>query len=202
MALLTSRDAAAVAIMAAATAATTMLLVIPFAPTRGFFNIGDAMVMFSGLAFGARVGFLAGGIGSALADILLGFGFYAPFTLFIKGMEGYVVGLIGKGRSFGYKVGGVVAGAAVMMMGYFMVQWAVLGFEVAVAELIAVNSLQVTFGGIISLTLSGILAKAYPALESYKYTPSPKREALAMGLAAIAVLAVVSLIYSIFGVMG
>jgi uncharacterized membrane protein len=202
MAVLSSREAAVVAVMAAATAVTTMLIVIPFAPTRGFFNVGDAMVMFSGLTFGARIGFLAGGIGSALADILLGYGFFAPFTLFIKGMEGYVVGLIGRGRNLGYRVAGVVAGAAVMMLGYFMVEWAVLGFEVAIAELITVNSLQVTFGGIISLALSGILAKAYPALQSFRYTPSHRREALAMGLTAIAVLAIVSFIYILLGVMG
>ncbi|MEM1944662.1 MAG: ECF transporter S component [Nitrososphaerota archaeon] len=202
MALLTSRDAAVIAVMAAATAATTMLIVVPFAPTRGFFNVGDALVMFSGLVFGARIGFLAGGIGSALADILLGFGFFAPFTLFIKGMEGYVTGLIGRGRGPGYKLAGVVCGAAVMLAGYFAVEWAVIGFEVALAELVAVNSLQVTFGGIISLALAGILRKTYPALESYRYSTAGRRETLAVAILSIAVLAVVSLIYSVFGLMG
>ncbi|GBC68835.1 hypothetical protein HRbin01_00520 [archaeon HR01] len=197
-----SREVAVTAVMAAATAATTMLIVIPFAPTRGFFNIGDAMVMLAGLVFGARVGFLAGGIGSALADILLGYGFFAPLTLFIKGMEGYVVGYIGRGRGPFYRVAAVLAGAAVMMAGYFTVEWVILSFEVALAEMLTVNSLQVGFGAVISLAVWGLLRKTYPALEHYKYSTSSRREALAMGLAAIILLGIVSAIYTAFGVMG
>ena len=60
--------------------------------TRGFFNIGDSMVFLSALLFGPLVGAFAGGVGSAIADLLLGYSYYAPATLVIKGFEGYMVG--------------------------------------------------------------------------------------------------------------
>ena len=50
------REAALTAVMTAATAALTVIISIPFPPTRGYFNLGDAMVMLSGLLFGARLG--------------------------------------------------------------------------------------------------------------------------------------------------
>lgn len=35
---------------------------------------------------------VAGGVGSALADVLSGYAHWAPFTLIIKGLMGYLVG--------------------------------------------------------------------------------------------------------------
>jgi len=42
------------------------------------------------------VGALAGGLGSALADLLLGYPFYAPATLVIKACEGFIVGFLSR----------------------------------------------------------------------------------------------------------
>ena len=70
------REVALTAVMTAATAAVTMVLSIPFPPTRGYFNLGDAMVMLAGLLFGARLGGFAGGVGSAISDILLGYAYF------------------------------------------------------------------------------------------------------------------------------
>ncbi len=193
-----SLEIALLIVMAALTAATTAFISIPFAPTRGYFNIGDAMVMFSGLLLGSRLGFLAGGIGSALADIILGYSFFAPLTLFIKGLEGMVAGL-GKGKRIPYQIASVIAAAAAMLLGYFSVEAPLFGFGAALAELITVNSLQVTFGAIISLALVNALRKAYPAVESYPL-PKPKtKEIISIAVVSIAVLAAVTTAYSITG---
>ncbi|MEM3590438.1 MAG: ECF transporter S component [Candidatus Bathyarchaeia archaeon] len=64
--------------------------------TRGYFNLGETMVYASALLFGPMVGALAGGVGSMLADLLLGYYHYAPATLLIKALEGLVVGLLGR----------------------------------------------------------------------------------------------------------
>jgi len=69
--------------------------------TRGFFNIGETMVYIAALLFGPLVGAFAGGVGSMLADVLLGYYYYAPATLVIKALEGALVGFLGrKGRAF------------------------------------------------------------------------------------------------------
>jgi len=73
--------------------------------TRGFFNIGETMIYTTALIFGPFVGSFAGGVGSMLADVLLGYSYYAPATLVIKASEGAIVGLIARKRpKFGSKL--------------------------------------------------------------------------------------------------
>jgi len=72
----------------------TMLFQVYVPATRGFFNIGESMVFLSALLFGPFVGAFAGGIGSMLADLLLGYYYYAPATLLIKASEGFIVGFL------------------------------------------------------------------------------------------------------------
>ena len=66
--------------------------------TKGFFNIGETMVYTTALLFGPLVGAFAGGVGSTLADIFLGYPHYAPATLVIKACEGAVVGVLNQKR--------------------------------------------------------------------------------------------------------
>jgi len=69
--------------------------------TKGYFNIGETMVYTSALLFGPFVGAFAGGVGSMLADVFLGYYYYAPATLVIKASEGFLVGFLSqKARTF------------------------------------------------------------------------------------------------------
>jgi len=82
------------AIMTALVALATMIIQIPIPATKGLFNLGDSMVYISALLFGPYVGAFAGGVGSMLSDVFTGYVIYAPATLIIKGVEGFVVGLL------------------------------------------------------------------------------------------------------------
>ena len=68
----------------------------------------------------------AGGIGSALADLLSGYAHWAPFTLIIKGGMGLLIGLIadftGKQEKFFTlrNMAGGVIGIIWMVFGYFI----------------------------------------------------------------------------------
>ncbi len=75
-------------------AVVTMSFSVYVPATRGFFNIGDSMVFLTALLFGPISGAFAGGVGSAIADLLLGYSYYAPATLVIKGFEGFIVGVL------------------------------------------------------------------------------------------------------------
>jgi len=66
--------------------------------TRGFFNIGETMIYATALLFGPFIGSFAGGVGSMLADILLGYPHYAPATFVIKACEGAIVGFLARRR--------------------------------------------------------------------------------------------------------
>ncbi len=72
----------------------TVVIRIPNPATQGYINLGDALLCTIALVFGWRIGGLAGGVGSALADALGGYFIWAPWTLVIKGIEGILVGTI------------------------------------------------------------------------------------------------------------
>ena len=82
------------AVFTALVCVATMMFVLYVPATEGYFNLGETMVYTTAILFGPYVGAIAGGLGSALADLLLGFSIYAPATLVIKGAEGFIVGLL------------------------------------------------------------------------------------------------------------
>lgn len=156
---LSPRTVSLYGVLIALTAAVTMTVAIPFPPTRGFFNLGDSIVFFTAFTFGMRAGGICGGIGSAAADILLGYGYFAPITLVTKGTEGFVAGAVGKLKlGKGYAMGlGVAAGGVCMVTGYFLGEWLYYGVGPAIAE-IPVNITQVAVGGAVGTVVSYLVS--------------------------------------------
>jgi uncharacterized membrane protein len=113
------------AVMTALVTLATMIIQIPIPATKGLFNLGDSMVYVSALLFGPYVGAFAGGVGSMLSDVLTGYVIYAPATLIIKGVEGFVVGILsqrfrqgtlrGKGRQV-FVLTGLVTATYVLLV--------------------------------------------------------------------------------------
>ncbi len=155
---------ALIAIFCALTTVATIVFIIPIPSTFGYFNLGDALVMLSGILLGPVGGFVAGGIGSAMGDVALGYFGFAPFTLVIKGGEGLVVGMISR-HSKGsqtprpWDILAVILGAIIMLSGYYVAEVVFLGITppAALLELIAFNSIQVIAGGIISIVIGPML---------------------------------------------
>lgn len=74
------------AVLAALTCVATMVVQIPMPLTKGYVNLGDVMVLTSVWLIGSPWGVAAAGIGSAMADLLTGYAYYAPATLIIKAL--------------------------------------------------------------------------------------------------------------------
>jgi uncharacterized membrane protein len=90
------RVVAGSAVFTAFVAVATMAFSLSIPVTSGYFNVGEIMVYTAALLMGPYVGAFAGGVGSAISDVSLGFGAtYAPGTLVIKGIEGFMVGYLG-----------------------------------------------------------------------------------------------------------
>ncbi len=137
----------------------TLFVRIPL-PSRGYFNFGDVAVVFSGLVLGQMAsrrkflwGAAAGGIGSALADIIGGFGMFAPITLVAKGMEGGWCA-VASGRSRSVRWALLSLGGMSMVAGYFIAEALMpnIGLQGAVSELVP-NLIQAG-GGIAGGTLT------------------------------------------------
>jgi len=114
---------------------STLLIRVPV-PAGGYFNLGDALIVFIALVGGSASGALAGGLGSALAD-LIGFPIFAPITLVAKGLLGFVAGL-GKGRNIVLSITLPFFGELIMVAIYFCGTWLLpsLGKAAAVADLV------------------------------------------------------------------
>ena len=78
----------------ALTVVMTMVIQIPTIGTQGYLNLGDMVVFLAAIMLGKKGGFIVGGFGSAMADLLLGYTHYAPITLIVKGLEGFIAGSI------------------------------------------------------------------------------------------------------------
>jgi uncharacterized membrane protein len=151
-----SRKLAAMAIMGALTTVVTMFA-LPFAPTGGFFNLGDAIVMTTAIVFGPIVGAVAGGVGSALADLLLGYSAFAPFTLIIKGLEGFLIGtIVGTQEKPSLVKLGIawVVGGVTIVGGYWFAEAFIMGLGVPAANAEIIINIPQAVGSIIGIPIA------------------------------------------------
>lgn len=124
-----TRTITRVAIFSALVAVATMVLNLPLPHVHGFINVGDSVIFVAGLLFGPVVGGLAGGLGSMLADLLLGYAHWAPWTLVIKGIEGVIVGSLAR-----RPLAAMPAAAVWMVGGYFVAASIMYGVGPAAAS--------------------------------------------------------------------
>ncbi|MFW9845263.1 MAG: ECF transporter S component [Candidatus Thorarchaeota archaeon] len=146
---------ALLAVLTALTTIATVIIAIPFPTSTGFLNFGDVLVMLSGLLLGPAGGFIAGGVGSAMGDVVLGYIHFAPITLVVKGCEGLVVGAFCRRARAAelltvWDIVGLVLASLVMMGGYFLAEIPLVGYGAALAELMTLNWIQVTVGSIVT----------------------------------------------------
>ncbi len=133
-------------------------------------------MLLSGLILGPFGGFIAGGCGSAMGDIVLGYLHFAPITLIVKGCEGMVMGLISRrARSANWltiwDVAGLFVASLVMLIGYFLAEVPLFGLGAALAELLTTNIVQVTVGSIIAATVGPVVRRF---IKDYLWEPVSK----------------------------
>ena len=150
------------ALLAALVCVATMVVQIP-SPMQGYVNLGDCFVLLSGWPLGTRWGAAAGGIGSMLADLLLGYGHYAPGTLIIKGVMALAAALIFKAfrkNGAGALVSGVVA-EIIMVAGYFGYAGLLLGKGIGAAASIPGNLVQGAVGLVAGFLLMQVARRTH-----------------------------------------
>ena len=155
----------------------TMIIRIP-SPTGGYVNFGDCFILIAAWVLGPVYGFAAGGIGSALADLLSGYAHYIPGTFVIKGLIAFVAAIIVhafmkrsvKLRLPGYVIGGI-SGEAIMVGGYYLYAAVALGKGFAVAfDSVFGNIAQGAFGVAVGVVLAQVIAKTHVLKSFNSYT--------------------------------
>jgi uncharacterized membrane protein len=156
---------ALVALLIALTTVFTLLVRVP-TPARGYVNLSDVAITFTSLAFGPWVGLVVGGVGTALADLIGGFAFFAPLSFIAHGLEGFLIGLIALGRrSVGAMILAWFVGSVVMVGCYFVGEGLFYtGWQLALAE-VPLNAFQALVGAVLGIPLLLAVRKAYPAID-------------------------------------
>ena len=152
------------AMFAALCCVATMIIKIP-STLKGYLNLGDCIVLICGWILGPAYGFIAAGLGSALADLFSGYATYAPATFLIKGAMALVAFVCFKllhkrvGKLASQIVGGVLA-ETVMVFGYFIFEGFLYGFAPSVVNIPA-NAAH----GVAGLVIGIALIKAFERLK-------------------------------------
>ena len=160
------------ALFAALSCAATYAMHIPTPGTGGYIHPGDALVILSGVFLGPVYGLFAGGIGSALADLIGGYFIYVPITFVIKGLIAFTAGLIytkaasdRRSKQIAVALGGIVD-IVLVAVGYFICELPMYGLGAAAS--IPANIIQGVSGLIIASILYPLLNPALRPMIDYE----------------------------------
>ena len=156
------------AMLAALACVATMIIKIP-SPLKGYLNLGDCIVLVAGWMLSPAYGFLAAGLGSALADLFSSYVTYAPATFVIKGLMALIAfyGFKLLHKKIGNLPSRIITGilAEIMMiLGYFVFEGFLYGFVPSLVNIPA-NGVQGIAGLIIGVILIKIFEKTKITLE-------------------------------------
>lgn len=146
-------------VLIALTTVMTIFIRIPAIGTpNGYLNLGDMVLFIAAMLLGKGGGLIVGGLGSAVADILVGYAHYAPITLVVKGLEGFIAGAILE-TNIGRKIPilATAIGGIWMALGYYLAEIFMYGAKAALAG-VPGNIMQGLFGAITAV----LLFKAIP----------------------------------------
>lgn len=139
--------------MAALIFVATYFVKLPMAMTNGYVHLGDGFILLAASLLGwAAVP--AAALGSLLADLMGGYVMYLLPTFIIKGAVAALAVLALRARHEWLRVLGLIVAEAVMVGGYFLVEWLILGYGLAAASASLLgNAMQGLSGVVVGLLL-------------------------------------------------
>ncbi len=117
----------------------------------GLIHLGNIAMFSIALKYGRKYGALSGGIGMMLFDLFSAWFVWAPATLVVRGVMGYVIGLVaqnknGQGTNIWKNIVAILLGSVVMLTGYFFFESVILGVGWAALAGIPGNLVQLAIG--------------------------------------------------------
>jgi uncharacterized membrane protein len=161
---MSARRVSVAAISIAIVTVMVTIVRIPVPATGGYWHLGVVAETFVGAAFGPLLGLIAAGAGAAIADLIAGYGSFAPLTLVAHGSTGLLMGWLGWKKGWAGMLAGWVLGGLAQVALYFLGEATLYGFGAAgaAAELPG-NLVQVALGGL-GLVLFQQVRRVYPRI--------------------------------------
>ena len=146
--------------MAALVFVATYFIKLPVSITQGYIHLGDGFILL-GAALWGGIAIPAAAVGSMLADLLGGYTIYCLPTFLIKGAVAAVaVWALRKPQPVWLQIVWMAVAEAVMVAGYFLLEWLVLGYGLAAASgAVLPNIVQGLSGVVIAAVLCPVLKR-------------------------------------------
>jgi len=150
-------------LMIALVTVMTMLIhwQVPFLTQGAYIHPGDSMIYLSGYLLGGPLAAIIGGIGSAIADSLVGAYQYTFATLVIKTIMGFIAGyFLYRRQNQTLKIGifGMILSSIWMVLGYTIYEYFAFGAGYLVTS-VPWNIIQAISGVLIAVPIIGIIRK-------------------------------------------
>lgn len=139
-------------------------IAIPVPMTHGYAHLGDVAVLLCGFVLGPLYGALAAGIGSAFADLFMGFAVYIPATFVIKGAVALAAALVMKCIRNRFKYAqlpcalSALCAEIIMPVGYFLYEVILYGVPGALGSVVG-NITQAIVGIIGAVILAPVMMR-------------------------------------------
>lgn len=141
---------------------------IQLGPTSGgLFHLGNVMFFTIAMVFGKKAGAISGGIGMALFDLLSPYAIWAPSTLIIRFIMGYVIGTFAfkeastKKQSIINNSIGLIIAFVVLISGYYIAEGFLYGNWIVPLQSVFANVLQWGVGTAIAVPISVALKTGF-----------------------------------------
>lgn len=146
-------------------------LVVRIPTFGGYLNLSDVAIVFASFAFGPLSGFIAGGVGTGLADLIAGYPQYIPISFVVHGLEGLVLGymakVIVKKEIKAMYVLAFIWTVVIVALGYYLLEAIFLYDFVAALKGILMNMLQAGVGFVGGVAIYFAIIKVYPPIRQY-----------------------------------
>ena len=127
---------------------------LPIAANGGLVHLGNVPLFVAAILFGKRTGMIAGGLGMALFDVISGWTLWAPFTLVIVGLMGYVMGAVTeKKKSFPRYIIAMALACVIKIVGYYIAEAIIYQNLVIPVTSIPGNLVQIGVAAVITLII-------------------------------------------------
>ena len=155
------------AILAALICVATMIVQIPIPATGGYANLGDGIILISSFLLPVGCSITAAALGSALADLLLGYVAFIPGTLMIKSFMAFLSWLVLHSfhqietdrKTICAMIFSGIASEVFMVIAYFGYEAVIMGTGLGAAAGIPGNIGQGICGIIVSCILTPALSR-------------------------------------------
>ncbi len=149
------------ALMTAIVMALT-LIVLPLPVSQGYINLGDAGVYAALAAVGGGWGVAAAAVGSALADLVLGYSIYAPATFIIKGLAALAALFVLRRMRGAWRALGLIACGALIAGGYLVFEGLFMSGSFAAALVnLPFNLIQGVVGAVLGFVLINFMERLH-----------------------------------------